>query len=270
MLVTRTRSAPCPFNEPANSSEPGDFSTGIASPVIGARFDLLPAALTTGTVLAIVDGRLRVSSALLGLGIVAKLYPAILLPVLVAAAWRRGGRRDAVRSLVPAVVKWANDELDDIPHRRTRLEDTVHAKGLEARDVGIRDDPANEHEDVIHALFAQERHQTGHDVVVRAGEDREPDHVGILLQRRRRDLLRRLAKARVDHLHAGIAHGARDDLGAAVVAIEARLRDDDSDVRHARGVSLPKHYRPLRCRGRLFAVETYPWIVLFQLIRSTR
>ncbi len=76
----------------------------VASPVIGARFDLLPAALTTGAVLAIVDGRLRVSSALLGLGIVAKLYPAILLPVLVAAAWRRGGRRDAVRSLVPAVA----------------------------------------------------------------------------------------------------------------------------------------------------------------------
>ena len=45
----------------------------------------------------------------------------------------------------------------------------------------------------------------------------------------RDDLLRRLAQARVDHLHAGVAQRPGDDLGAAVVAVEARLGDDDAD-----------------------------------------
>jgi hypothetical protein len=42
--------------------------------------------------------------------------------------------------------------------------------------------------------------------------------------------LGRLVKAGVDHLHAGVAQRAGDDLGAAVVPVEARLRDDDADL----------------------------------------
>ena len=40
---------------------------------------------------------------------------------------------------------------------------------------------------------------------VRAGQDRQADDVGIFLQRGADDLLRRLAQAGVDDLHAGIA-----------------------------------------------------------------
>ena len=46
------------------------------------------------------------------------------------------------------------------------------------------------------------------------------------------DLLRRLAQAGVDHLHAGVAQRAGDDLGAAVVAVEPRLGNDDSESSH--------------------------------------
>ena len=59
-----------------------------------------------------------------------------------------------------------------------------------------------------------------------------PIDVGVLLQRRGDDLLGRLAQAGVDHLHAGVAQRARDHLRAAVVAVEARLGDDDSDFAH--------------------------------------
>ena len=46
------------------------------------------------------------------------------------------------------------------------------------------------------------------------------------------DLLRRLPQAGVDDLHAGVAQRARDDLRAAVVAVEPRLGDDDSQLSH--------------------------------------
>ena len=56
-----------------------------------------------------------------------------------------------------------------------------------------------------------------------------PIDVGVLLERSGDDLLGRLAQARVDDLHAGVAQRARDHLGAAIVPVEAGLGDDDSD-----------------------------------------
>ena len=47
--------------------------------------------------------------------------------------------------------------------------------------------------------------------------------------RRLDDLLRRLVKAGVDDLHAGVAQRPGDDLGAAIVTVEARLGDDHAD-----------------------------------------
>ena len=63
---------------------------------------------------------------------------------------------------------------------------------------------------------------------MRAGEDRDPDCVGVLLDRRLDDLLGGLMEAGVDHLHPGVAQGSRDDLRATVVTVEAGLRDDDA------------------------------------------
>src|SRR5439155_9928952 len=69
-----------------------------------------------------------------------------------------------------------------------------------------------------------------HERHVRAGQDRDADGVRVLLDRSLDDLLRRLVEACVDHLHARVAKRARDDLRTAVVPVETRLGDDDSDL----------------------------------------
>ena len=60
------------------------------------RFDLWPAFLTVAALAALVCGRDRLGSLVLGLAIAAKLYPVVLLPLVVAWLWRRGGRRHAL------------------------------------------------------------------------------------------------------------------------------------------------------------------------------
>ena len=82
---------------------------------------------------------------------------------------------------------------------------------------------------------AQELDDLGDQRHVGAGEDREADRVGVLLDHGRGDLLGRLVQAGVDDLHAGVAERAGDDLGAAVVAVEAGLGDDDADLALAHG-----------------------------------
>jgi hypothetical protein len=71
--------------------------------VILSRFDLWPAAIVAAAVAALATGRWRLGSALVGLGIAVKLYPAVLLPLAVTCAWRRGGRRAALTALALAV-----------------------------------------------------------------------------------------------------------------------------------------------------------------------
>jgi len=61
------------------------------------RFDIWPAALTAGALAASVRGRFRLGGALVGLAAAAKVYPALLLPVLVIVAARDRGAREAAR-----------------------------------------------------------------------------------------------------------------------------------------------------------------------------
>jgi hypothetical protein len=67
--------------------------------VILSRFDLWPAAVVVLALAAFVSGRLRIGHALLGLGVVVKIYPALLLPLGVAFAWKQAGRREALACL---------------------------------------------------------------------------------------------------------------------------------------------------------------------------
>ena len=85
------------------------------------------------------------------------------------------------------------------------------------------------------SALAQQLDEPGEQRHVRAGQHREADGVGVLLDRGLDDLLRRLVQAGVDDLHAGVAQRAGDDLGAAVVPVEAGLGDDHPDafVHHA-------------------------------------
>ena len=60
------------------------------------RFDVWPAALTSAALAASVRGRFRLGGAMVGLGSVAKIYPVVLLPVLVIVALRQRGVREAM------------------------------------------------------------------------------------------------------------------------------------------------------------------------------
>src|SRR5262245_4255102 len=79
--------------------------------------------------------------------------------------------------------------------------------------------------DVVGSGCAQGVHHLTGELDVRAAEDAQPDDVDVLLQRGGHDLLRPLPDAGVDDLAAGVAQGARDQLGAAVVPAQARLGD---------------------------------------------
>jgi hypothetical protein len=67
--------------------------------VVLTRFDLWPAALTAGTLAALLAGREKLASGALGVAVAAKLYPLVLVPVAGAWIWRRSGRRRALASL---------------------------------------------------------------------------------------------------------------------------------------------------------------------------
>jgi hypothetical protein len=67
--------------------------------VVLSRFDLWPAALVVAAVAALVSGRWRLGSVIVGVAVSVKLYPAVLVPLAVAAAWRREGRRAGLLAL---------------------------------------------------------------------------------------------------------------------------------------------------------------------------
>ena len=67
--------------------------------VVATRFDLWPTLLVALALVALAAGRVRVGAVLLALGAAAKLWPVVLLPLLLAGALRRGGRREAAAAL---------------------------------------------------------------------------------------------------------------------------------------------------------------------------
>jgi len=68
----------------------------LIGPVILSRYDLFPAMLTALALAAVVVSRGRLASAIVGVAIATKVYPAVIVPALAIAAWRRAGRREAV------------------------------------------------------------------------------------------------------------------------------------------------------------------------------
>ena len=78
--------------------------------------------------------------------------------------------------------------------------------------------------------FAQQLEHARKERHVRTREDRQRDDIDIFLDGCIDDHLGRLMKACVDDLEARIAECAGDHLRAAVVAVEARLGDEDADL----------------------------------------
>lgn len=75
----------------------------LVGSVVLTRFDLYPAALAIGALAMLLHGRLRFGHALLGLAIVTKIWPGVLLPLTVAHVWRTRGRREALTCLGTAL-----------------------------------------------------------------------------------------------------------------------------------------------------------------------
>jgi uncharacterized membrane protein len=70
-----------------------------AGPIYLTAYDLFPAVLVAGALLAFVHRRERLTYALLALAVAAKVYPAVLLPLALIESWERGGRDLARRGL---------------------------------------------------------------------------------------------------------------------------------------------------------------------------
>ena len=81
------------------------FLAGVAllGPFVLTRFDLYAASLTLAAVCAILYRRQTLGPLLLGVAIATKIYPAVLLPLLVARTWRREGRPAALTALAMTV-----------------------------------------------------------------------------------------------------------------------------------------------------------------------
>src|SRR5215211_5650342 len=84
------------------------------------------------------------------------------------------------------------DPVDDRLGGRAGGEDLRDAEPLQLDDVGLRHDAAAEHHDVLGAPFPQQFQDAGEEGHVCAGEHRESDAVGVLLDRGLHDLLRGL------------------------------------------------------------------------------
>src|SRR5262245_2463165 len=92
----------------ARRVSPGWLAAGVAlaallplllGPLLLSRFDLWPAALTAGALAALLTGRARLALGVLGVAVAAKIYPLVLLPVILLFLWRQRGRRETLISL---------------------------------------------------------------------------------------------------------------------------------------------------------------------------
>src|ERR1700730_17528352 len=125
-------------------------------------------------------------------------------------------------SLLPQYV-WATasggllyrrpDEVYNLFERGSGLEYSRDTQLLELGGVLVWNYTSDGDQDVVHALFAQQLHDAGHDRIMGSGEDGQSDDLDVLLQGSVYDHFRGLAKASVNDLHAGVAERTRDHFG---------------------------------------------------------
>src|SRR5262245_40834221 len=140
---------------------------------------------------------------------------------------RARGERLNCSSPLGSLGSPCHERLHHVGKRRAHREDPAHADGQQRRDVARRNDPAHDHLDLVRTLRAQSCQHASREGHVSSREDAEADDVHVLLNRLLHDLLGRALEPGVDDLYAGIAQRLGHDLGAAVVAVEPRLGDED-------------------------------------------
>jgi hypothetical protein len=70
--------------------------------LVYTRYDVWPAALVAAALALLLNGRTSVAALALGVAVAAKLYPLVVLPLLVIFVWRRSSPRQALRALLLA------------------------------------------------------------------------------------------------------------------------------------------------------------------------
>ena len=115
--------------------------------------------------------------------------------------------------------------------------------GLQRLDVLVGDDAAPEDGDVRGTPLAQELDDAREEIVVRARENRQRHRVDVFLDRRRHDHLGGLVEPGVDDLEARVPERPGDDLRPAVVAVEADLSDEQSELAFLGHVTLDSRRR---------------------------
>jgi hypothetical protein len=134
--------------------------------VVLTRFDLYPAALVAAALAALVHGRDRLGSGLLGAAVAVKLFPGVLVPLAVAYVWRRRGGREALVCLaiaagvaaaafLPFLVVAPGGVLDSIGHQLSRP--------LQIESLGA-------------SLYLAAHHLVGLDVEMRSGHGSQNVH----------------------------------------------------------------------------------------------
>ncbi len=109
------------------------------------------------------------------------------------------------------------------------MEDFCHTKFLQFERVIAGDRTTHDDQHIRHIFFAQQFHNSRHNRFVSARQNGEANDLHILLESRVNNHLRRLPKTSVDDFHPRITKGSCDHLRAAVVSIEARFGDEDTD-----------------------------------------
>jgi hypothetical protein len=74
----------------------GALTPLLIGPVILSRFDLFPTMLTILALAALLTRRPRIAFVLLGLGVAAKAYPFVMVPLALVYVWRNSSRREAL------------------------------------------------------------------------------------------------------------------------------------------------------------------------------
>ena len=95
--------------------------------------------------------------------------------------------------------------VDDLAEGRSRGEDRGDTGLLETRDVGVRNHPTAEHDDIGGVPLAEQLDHSGKQCHVCSGESGETDGVNVLLDCGLDDLLGGLVETGVDDLVPGIA-----------------------------------------------------------------
>ena len=123
---------------------------------------------------------------------------------------------------------------DDLVKRHVVRVDAHHAHLAERFAIRVRNRAADENRNVAAPELLQLREHLLNQFLVAAGKDRQSERIDVLVHCDTRDVLRALAQPGVDDVRTSIAQRQRDDLGANVVTVEARLGDQDSLAPQAR------------------------------------